>query len=442
MSIQNDPFRPEKQVLAHIGVWRIVLASFLCTLLAGACASGYQPMPRAIYNDKDYIEFEYLPAELQSPEFNLLYITDRLWEENAAGGASYTYKRSRTMEFGYALLDIGDEWNWDELTAWTLSGNEDARVSPPDFKGVIRKGKFPDTPPKFIDDSDGKLIYDPSWQAEFDQASANLQQEIAGLLAMAPVKEIVLSVHGIDNQFEDWAKSLGLWWHMGGRQRVPVNYSWPAGKKGVLTFYSYDRESGEFTTFHLKQALRVIAEMPEVEGIHILGHSRGTDVALTALRELILVERAAGNDPRQTLKLKNLVLLAADLDFEVVGQRAGAEGLWTAFEHVTIYATGEDSALSKAQSMFGSSWRLGQARPEDIPDYFQQAVWAERNVDFVFYEGDFKGRDITSHSYYLSPSVGADLIMLIRGNPPGAEHGRPLKEIGSHMYVIEKDYLR
>jgi esterase/lipase superfamily enzyme len=192
----------------------------------------------------------------------------------------------------------------------------------------------------------------------------------------------------------------------------------------------------------LKQTLRILAEMPEVEDIHILGHSRGTDVALTAVRELILVERAAGRNPRQSLKLKNLILLAADMDFEVVGQRFEAEALWPAFGRVTVYATSKDSALSGSKSLFASTVRLGQMKPEDLPEYFKGALWAERNVDIIFYEGNFKGKAVSSHSYYLSPAVGADLIMTVRGKKPGAEHGRPLEVIDDHMFIIRDDYLR
>jgi len=160
--------------------------------------------------------------------------------------------------------------------------------------------------------------------------------------------------------------------------------------------------------------------MPEVERVHILGHSRGTDVALTAVRELILVERAAGRDSRQSLKFKNLILLAANMDFEVVSQRFEAEGLWPAFDRVTAYATSKDYALSSAQTLFASEVRLGQLTPDAVSEYFKGARWAERNVDIVFYEGGFEGKAVSSHPYYLSPAVGADMILLVRGHVSGA----------------------
>jgi esterase/lipase superfamily enzyme len=69
-------------------------------------------------------------------------------------------------------------------------------------------------------------------------------------------------------------------------------YSWPAGQAGLLRGYSGDRESGEFTVFHLKEFIRTIAAIDEVEKINFSAHSRGTDVILTALRELIIEARA------------------------------------------------------------------------------------------------------------------------------------------------------
>ena len=108
---------------------------------------------------------------------------------------------------------------------------------------------------------------------------------------------------------------------------MPVLYSWPAGKAGLLTGYTHDRESGEFTVFHLKEFIRTVAAMGEIEQINITAHSRGTDVILTALRELVIEASASGNNPRKALKVENLVLIALDLDVEVTSQRTVAEAL-------------------------------------------------------------------------------------------------------------------
>lgn len=116
----------------------------------------------------------------------------------------------------------------------------------------------------------------------------------------------------------------------------PVAYAWPASGPGLLSGYADDRESGEFSVVHLKQLLRFLAETPEVERVHLLAHSQGTDVVTTAARERIIEARAAGLDPRRELKLENLVLLAPDLDLAVIDQRFTAEALGPALGRVTV----------------------------------------------------------------------------------------------------------
>ena len=58
----------------------------LLVALLVACTSGYRPMPSSVYIDEEYTGFEQLTSGLQTTEVNLLYITDRLWDEDADGG--------------------------------------------------------------------------------------------------------------------------------------------------------------------------------------------------------------------------------------------------------------------------------------------------------------------------------------------------------------------
>ena len=134
----------------------------------------------------------------------------------------------------------------------------------------------------------------------------------------------------------------------------------------MLPGYNHDRESGEFTIYHLKQLIRHLAMVPELEKIHIIAHSRGTDVASTALRELLIEARGAGNLLRETMKIGHVILASPDLDMEVVRQRFGAERFDNACEHLTIYVSSKDKAIGLAEWLFQSKQRLGQLRhPRD-----------------------------------------------------------------------------
>ena len=67
-----------------------------------------------------------------------------------------------------------------------------------------------------------------------------------------------------------WARPFLLAWSTARRLRS----RWLPG--------AHDRESGEFTVYHLKQCLRAVAACPDVERVHLIAHSRGTDVTISA----------------------------------------------------------------------------------------------------------------------------------------------------------------
>ena len=131
---------------------------------------------------------------------------------------------------------------------------------------------------------------------------------------------------------------------------------------------------GEFTIFHLKQFLRLLASTSELEELHLIAHSRGTDVLISALRELYIETSAAGKDFRTVYRIKNVVLAAADLDLEVVTQRVAAEYMGLGTERTTLYVLDVDLAIGISGLLFASFRRIGQLRPEDLTDEQRQHI--------------------------------------------------------------------
>src|SRR6185369_10371847 len=152
--------------------------------------------------------------------------------------------------------------------------------------------------------------------------------------------------------------TTGELWHFFGRRGVPVAYTWPAGSPGILA-YMYDRESSEFTVYHFKRMLRRIASCPDVKEINIIGHSRGTDVVATGLRELCIELRDNGPEARHVLKLGAVVLAAPDLDFDVVVQRMATEPVAQLADQYAIYICSQDEALALSNWLFSGLRRLG-----------------------------------------------------------------------------------
>jgi esterase/lipase superfamily enzyme len=240
----------------------------------------------------------------------------------------------------------------------------------------------------------------------------------------------------VNNQIEDALTTTASLWHYAGRIGVPVCYSWPAGNRGV-TAYLKDRESGEFTVFHLKETLRALADVPGLQAITVVAHSRGTDVATSAIRELALYDMGGGRDPRQTLKIRTLVLAAPDLDFGVVEQRLAAEGMAAAVGQVNIYLNPRDGALGVAQAI-STGMRIGRISPDDLSEAQWQRLETVSNVHMIDVEGA-PGR--LGHVYFRdNPAVLSDVILTMRtGAVPGSAE-RPLERVRGNFWRLHPNY--
>ena len=80
-------------------------------------------------------------------------------------------------------------------------------------------------------------------------------------------------------------------------------------------------------------------------------------------------------------------------------------------------------------------------RREELTESQLRLLRRSTNVDFVLYTGGGGGK--FGHSYFRTPVVVADTVLLVRdGREPGAENGRPLEPLGDHFWRIGDDYLR
>jgi len=105
---------------------------------------------------------------------------------------------------------------------------------------------------------------------------------------------------------------------------------------------------------------------------------------------------------------------------------------------LTIYASPEDRALLVSQILFRSRHRVGQLRPEDIPDSVQRYFETSGRVDLISYEGE--RTDLFGHSYFTTnPQVSSDLIELIRYGKRLGEPGRELVKTGRVTWKFPLD---
>ncbi len=409
-----------------------------CVLLIAGCAETRQLMPTPnLYTDAKATLFEALPQEYASTLVELIYVTDRAPETDETGNLRYGHSRSNSIAVGTTVVDLGQNATWKELVeasqTHTRFGDFELRlVSIKEFT------RLPPTPMPY-QVIDGEIVQDPEAVAARNASIALLQAEVKRRLALTPRKDVYIYVHGYHNTFEDAAFALAELWHFFGREGLPIVYTWPAGHPGIFG-YTYDRESSEFTVFHLKQLIKWLAEQPEIENIHLIAHSRGTDVAISAFRELVIWARGAGLDPREHFKIKNFVLAAPDLDVQVVSQRVAAEHLVLAVDQGTLYSSPGDKAIGLAELLFASPrGRLGTVIIDKLNEEEIGRMKANASrVTVVNFQGESTGY---GHSYFrTNPAVSSDLVLMIRyGFKPG-ETGRPLEHIGLNFWRIPEGY--
>ena len=410
---------------------------------AVACAGPQLISTPNLYLDSEVNPYADVPGEYRNNQVDVLYVTDR----RRVGGEeedtiSYDYRRSASMAFGSAVIRYGENVTWDELVNASRSRKRDISL-PLELVKIEEKGRFPPTPWPYDlenEESDGKIRFDPKAVAEHERVSETLREDVRSRLAKTPKKELFVFVHGYNNDFEHAVSVIAAIWHFLPRQGVPIAYTWPAGKGG-LRGYFYDRESGEYTIFHLKQFLRILSSVEEIDKIHLIAHSRGTDVLLTALRELLI--EAGGRDfiPPEDRKLGNVIVAAPDLDVEVISQRVSAEEIGARIDRLTVYMSKTDEAIGFSTWLFVSQKRMGRVTEEDVSEVSRQRAKAKVQAGGALIDANVDS-GLIGHSYFYShPAVLSDLILILRDNrAPGVANGRPLIRRSGGFWALEEDY--
>jgi len=420
---------------------RLFAAGILALVLAGVagCASQLMPTPN-LYAVGRADPFADVPVERRSNTVELLYVTDR--EPDGANGKQphYGYGRSSSMAFGTVDVRFGRNISWPELVAASRSQIRLLNLAI-SVGGVKELGRFPPWPPMWRHEPGGGFVETAESADQRRAAEQALKDAIRQRLAVGTCKDVYLYLHGFDNTFEESVQVMAQVWHFLGRRGVPIAYSWPAGRGG-LRGYPYDRESSEFTVLHLKRLLQLLGECPEVGRVHVLAHSRGTDAAVTALRELHLEYTAAGRPTGEALKLGTLVLASPDIDLDLALQKLSDQQLFRVPELTVVYVSRGDLALKLANWLFLGMTRLGRVRPRDLP---QEALTVLRDsgtvqvVDTYDVSTGFLGHD----DFFWSPAVSSDLMLVLRDHrKPGAENGRPLGVEAAGFWCIGTDYPR
>jgi esterase/lipase superfamily enzyme len=406
--------------------------------LGGCSSPEYLVRTPVLYAGGADDPFAQVPPSLRETTVSVIYATDRLQEKPREDGVlRYGIGRSHQLTIGVSRVEFSPVRDWDQLVEASRQEHRSQAIRTRIVETTPMAALADPTRPPAI--QDGRIVEDIVDLKTNEEAVARLHDLLRQQLARTSRRDVFIYVHGYNNTFEVATARIVQLWHFLGRVGVPVIYSWPAGAKGLIRGYTRDRESGEFSTFHLKQFLTAVAACPDVQRIHIIAHSRGTDVATSAVRELHLFLGGNPEVTREKLKLGHVVLAAPDLDMEVAAQRLTAERIGLATQRTTVYLNARDRAIGVADWLFESARRVGRAMFTDFTPYQRDAFDRLSNISFI----DVKVKtDLLGHGYFVSnPLVLSDLVLLLRDDRyPGAEHGRPLLDRPGAFWELNNGY--
>ncbi len=169
----------------------------------------------------------------------------------------------------------------------------------------------------------------------------------------SPKKQVLVFVHGFNNKFEDAVYRFAQIVHDSGTQAVPVLFTWPS--KGSVLAYGYDRESSTYSRNQLENVLKGLASDPQVGEVSVLAHSVGNWLLLESLRQMAI------RDGRVPAKIKNVLLAAPDVDFDIAREQIADMG--PVKPTFSLFVSRSDKALALSKDVWGSSARLGAVDP-------------------------------------------------------------------------------
>ena len=172
-----------------------------------------------------------------------------------------------------------------------------------------------------------------------------------------PKRQVLVFVHGFNTRFEEAVYRFAQISHDSDATVVPVLFTWPS--RGKLLQYGYDHESASFSRDSLENLLQALARNPNVGEISILAHSMGNWVTLEALRQMAIRDRGL------PAKIRNIMLAAPDVDFDVFKRQIMAMGVRPSL--FTIFVSRDDEALAVSRRVWGDKPRVGAVNPEAEP---------------------------------------------------------------------------
>lgn len=310
--------------LRHSTAVRRFLA--LCLLVAGlgGCATKYQPA---------------CPTASPNRAARVYFATDRV---RTPGDATLKFGPERTDP---PSLNVG----WEDVTLGPKHGL--GRVD----SAVATTNRF--------QVEDARALQGGSALNRSDReiggfAEGSLRKAIRASTPPAPgqPRQVLVFIHGFNNTFDDAVRKAAQlagdleMVDCDGRARgVAIAYSWPA--QGTFLSYLADEENAEWTQQRLVPFLQALSRVCQQERaeLHLVAHSMGSRVLIRSLADLA---NTGVSHP-----VGHVILLAPDMGKSLFDQYL--ERALPLVQHLTIYVSAKDRALSFSRILHGGHDRVG-----------------------------------------------------------------------------------
>jgi len=237
---------------------------------------------------------------------------------------------------------------------------------------------------------EARLLSEPAALAEFDRR-----------IARTPKRQALVFVHGYNTRFAEAVYRFAQIVHDSDAPVLPVLFTWPS--RGKLLQYGYDHESANYSRDSLEAVLQALTRDPNVGEVSILAHSMGNWATLEALRQMAI--RNHGLPP----KIRNVMLAAPDVDFDVFRRQIMAMGVRLSL--FTLFVSRDDEALAVSKRVWGDKPRLGAVDPNAEPyhDVLDRDRIQVVDLTDVSASGDALGHTKFAEAPAVVRSIGARL---------------------------------
>jgi esterase/lipase superfamily enzyme len=263
---------------------------------------------------------------------------------------------------------------------------------PPTHAQAVGDVQWPRTPPG-----------DPSTEFVTLYAQVLPREEAIQLfnarMRRTPDRHVLVFVHGYNTRFEEAVYRFAQIVHDTETTALPVLFTWPS--RGRLLSYGYDHESANYSRDALDDLLKALAKDNSVREISILAHSMGNWVTLEAIRQMAIRDKGLPS------KLRDVMLAAPDVDFDVFRKQIARIGVHPSL--FTVFVSRNDEALAVSRRFWGGK-RLGgvDLRQEGYEEEFRRNDITPIDLTNVTSD-DFLGHGTFARSPIVVRAIGRRL---------------------------------